>query len=59
MFENLRQIIFSKNKISDIGLKSLIENLPERITELDLAGNYISSYGCMLLKEYFISSISW
>ncbi len=36
MFENLRQIIFSKNKITDLGLKSLIENLPERKTELDI-----------------------
>lgn len=44
--------MLAKNKLSDLGLKSLLENLPPKVTELCLSDNLISPYGCLLLEDH-------
>ena len=52
VFKNLRQIVLSRNKLSDMGLRHLLENLPAKVTELVLQDNLISPYGCVLLENH-------
>jgi hypothetical protein len=38
--------VFKNNKISDVGLKGIAENFPDKMTELDVSENFITSFGC-------------